>query len=171
MMFFFNFRFIPKKRNRLEHKKLNDLVYVQYNTKISTRFQKLKSEGKKFNPLLIEKFQWTNEWVDKDATQVHGGDDDLLWAHVDEAIGASRSLRGRNVPRRARGDVICYSRRQDSSSTSNTHEEDSDNEEAYVCDDEEIEDDFGQEPTTTEEMGEGTANDEGHFDVFMLDDE
>lgn len=133
-------------------------------------FKSLNLKVKRFNPLLLEELQWTNEWVDKDAAQVHGGDDDLLWVHVDEAIGASRSLRGRNIPRRARGDVICYSRRQDSSSTSNTHEEDSDNEED-VCDDEEIEDDFGQEPTTTEEMGEGTANDEGHLDVFMLDDE
>ncbi|KAL9684410.1 hypothetical protein QQ045_021846 [Rhodiola kirilowii] len=35
------FEFIhTKKRNRLEHQRLNDLVYVQYNRKIATRFQK-----------------------------------------------------------------------------------------------------------------------------------
>ena len=37
-----------KKRNRLEHQRLNDLVYVQYNRKIDTRFKKRIAEGSDF---------------------------------------------------------------------------------------------------------------------------
>ncbi|XP_019184207.1 PREDICTED: uncharacterized protein LOC109179096 [Ipomoea nil] len=58
------FEFIhTKKRNRLEHKRLNDLVYVQYNRKIASRFQKMREEGSNFNPLVLEEFQWDNEWI------------------------------------------------------------------------------------------------------------
>lgn len=92
---------------------------------MATRFQKLREEGskgKKANPLILEEFQWDNEWVDVNAEGVHQsavGDELLTWAQVDEAAGASQGLRGRNVPRRARGDgasesserpVITYSR-------------------------------------------------------------
>ncbi|WVZ78409.1 hypothetical protein U9M48_026122, partial [Paspalum notatum var. saurae] len=63
-----------KKRNWLEHKRLNRLVYVSYNTKMANRFQKIRelgSKGKKSNPLLLEEFRWDNEWVDINAEQVH----------------------------------------------------------------------------------------------------
>ncbi|KAL6573100.1 hypothetical protein OROHE_002576 [Orobanche hederae] len=56
------FEFIhTKKRNRLEHQRLNDLVYVQYNRKLATRFQKRREGGKNFDPLLLDDFQWDNE--------------------------------------------------------------------------------------------------------------
>ncbi|CAH9087382.1 unnamed protein product [Cuscuta europaea] len=97
------FEFIhTKKRNRLEHKRLNDLVFIQYNRKIVNRFKKRREEGSDFNPLVLEEFSWDNEWVDDSATQVVHRGDDLLWDQVDEVLGASRNLDRRN-PRR--GDV------------------------------------------------------------------
>lgn len=61
--------------------------------------------GKSYDPLVIEDFDWDNEWVD--STVVHAGRDnddliDLTWEDVDCAVGASESLRGRNLPRQAR---------------------------------------------------------------------
>ena len=54
-----------KKRNRLLHKRLNDLVYVSYNRKMLSRFQKRKEKAdKSFDPLVLEDFDWDNEWVD-----------------------------------------------------------------------------------------------------------
>jgi hypothetical protein len=61
------------------------------------RFQKIRelgSKGKRSNPLLLEEFQWENEWVDINC-------DPALWAGVDEAVGATDQLRGRNMPREA----------------------------------------------------------------------
>ena len=84
-----------KKRNRLEHKRLNKLVYVSYNKKMTNRFQKIRElgcKGKRSNPLLLEEFQWDIEWVDENCGE-------LPWAVVDEAIGASENLRARNLPR------------------------------------------------------------------------
>jgi len=94
-----------KKRNRLEHIRLNKLVFVSYNRKMTFRFQKIRelgSKGKKSNPLLLEEFQWENEWVDINCDPVHASNgSDMLWTHVDEADGATDQLRGRNMPRAA----------------------------------------------------------------------
>ena len=85
-----------KKRNRLEHQRLNKLVYVSSNRKMDNRFvaiRELGSKGKRSNPLALEEFMWENEWVQEE--------DDNIWAPVDECLGASQSLRGRNLPRAA----------------------------------------------------------------------
>jgi len=63
---------------------------------MSNRFQKIQElgcKGRRSNPLLLEEFQWDNEWVDENCGDV------VPWAVVDEAIGASENLRGRNLPR------------------------------------------------------------------------
>ena len=55
-------------------------------------------EGTDFNHLILKEFQWDNEWVEMMSTdKVH-----LFWSQVDEAIGASWSLEGHNLPRMAR---------------------------------------------------------------------
>ena len=87
-----------KKRNRLLHKPLNDIVFVSYNRKMKTR--------NFFDPLVIEEFDWDNEWADSSYVHPQGarGCDNgngLTWEHVDEAVGESSSLRGRNLPRNA----------------------------------------------------------------------
>jgi len=94
-----------KKRNRLLHKRLNDIVFVSYNWKMKTRFQlRREKKGKFFDPLVIEEFDWDNEWADSSYVHPQGarGCDNgngLTWEHVDEAVGASSSLRGRNLLR------------------------------------------------------------------------
>jgi len=62
--------------------------------------------GKKYDPLVIEEFDWDNEWADSLHVPIPGarGSDavnDLTWQHVDEATGASQALQGHNLPRRA----------------------------------------------------------------------
>lgn len=61
-----------KKRNRLEHKRLNKLVYVSYNKKMANRFQKIRElgcKGRNYNPLILEEFHWENEWVYENSDQ------------------------------------------------------------------------------------------------------
>ena len=97
MSCYFFLQIHTKKRNRLEHKRLNKLVYVSYNKKMTNRFQKIRElgcKGKRSNPLLLEEFQWDIEWVDENCGE-------LPWAVVDEAIGASENLQGHNLPRAA----------------------------------------------------------------------
>jgi hypothetical protein len=48
----------------------------------------------KSNPLMLDEFQWDNEWVDENC-------EESTWAAVDKAIGASENLQGRNLPRAA----------------------------------------------------------------------
>jgi hypothetical protein len=62
--------------------------------------------GKKYDPLVIEEFDWDNEWADSLHVPIPGARgfdavDELIWQQVDEATGASQALRGRNLPRRA----------------------------------------------------------------------
>lgn len=72
---------------------------------MQSRFQKRRENaGNSYDPLIIEDFNWDNEWID--SSVVHPGRDnediaDLTWDQVDVAIGASESLQGRNLPRQA----------------------------------------------------------------------
>ncbi|VFQ79370.1 unnamed protein product [Cuscuta campestris] len=148
------FSFIhTKKRNRLEHQRLNDLVYVKYNRKIVNRFKRRREQGKNFNPLVLEDFQWNNEWVDANEEVVHLGDD-LLWSHVDEATGASNNLEGRDLRRRS--GPTCTSERASTSNAeivyrrrgaSNTGLVDDDLEteiDVFPNDEEDVDNDYGR---------------------------
>ncbi|KAL6518104.1 hypothetical protein OROMI_033805 [Orobanche minor] len=107
------FEFIQtKKRNRLEHRRLNDLVYIQCNQKIATRFQKRRESGKNFDPLILDDFQWDNKWVNGEV--VDPGDDEF-WLSVDRALDASEGIESRRNPRRG-GSNIVYGRRASGSS-------------------------------------------------------
>lgn len=129
----FSLQIHTKKRNRLEHKRLNKLVYVSYNRKMTNRFLKLRelgSKGKRHNPLVLDEFHWDNEWVDANCEPVHQGAAsdtdvaDLNWNHVDEAMAATEGLRGRNLPRAAAhasmSTTKSYFRKRKHSTTSTT---------------------------------------------------
>jgi len=67
--------------------------------------------GKSYDPLVMEDFDWDNEWTDSTVVPIQGARGcvhDLTWENVDEAVGASRSLRGRHLPRQA---TMTYQRR------------------------------------------------------------
>ena len=80
---------------------------------MKSRFQKLRLNRNKnekdkaaFDPLVIELFDWDNEWADSLHTAPQGArgcECDLTWNLVDEAVGASQSLHGRCFPRAGRG--------------------------------------------------------------------
>ncbi|CAM8908984.1 unnamed protein product [Rhodiola kirilowii] len=150
------FEFIhTKKRNRLEHQRLNDLVYVQYNRKIATRFQKRRENNKKFNPLVLEEFQWDNEWVNGDV--VDPGDDDV-WLAVDTALlDASKGLQDRRNARRGGLHASDYSFQVDVSSDAEMEEN---NDQIILNDDEDIDDDYGRPTTSNHESNDRETNED-----------
>jgi hypothetical protein len=174
-----------KKRNRLEHKRLNKLVYVSYNRRMKIRFQKLReagSKGKKANPLILEDFQWENEWVNVHAEPVHQDSDGapLTWGDVDSAMGATELLRGRNFPRTACGGTsrpigphITYSRKR-ARGVYEEEVEEQNNEDTMVEDEEEMdEDDYYDMDSDDDDGGEtlrvaGPIHEAGEF---QLDDQ
>jgi hypothetical protein len=63
----------------LLHKRLNVLVYISYNRKMQSIFQKRKEKNDaSYDSLVIEDFDWDNEWID--SLVVHPGrdNDDLI---------------------------------------------------------------------------------------------
>jgi len=83
----------------------------------------LRQKKKNIDPLVISHFDWDNEWADSlhVPPQGHRGcelDDGLTWNLVDEVVGASEALRGRNLPRAAHrnnhGESITYRKRASS---------------------------------------------------------
>ncbi|XP_042497655.1 uncharacterized protein LOC122076424 [Macadamia integrifolia] len=88
----------------------------------------------------------------EDGDLVNPGDD-LTWGDVDRAVGASTSVGGRNLLRRAQGSTsatnICYTRRGRGRATVEESSDDEVEEEVHdvVRDDEDIEEDFGDGPT------------------------
>jgi hypothetical protein len=164
-----------KKRNRLEHARLNKLVYVSYNRRMTFRFQKIRelgSKGKRSNPLLLEEFQWENEWVDINC--------EALWEHVDDAVGATDQLRARNMPReaavRARNNVTrTYGRNKkrktSSPAESSVHEEEEDRvaeEEAQGASGAETDEEMEDQGQQGEEDSGGPATNDGN-EEFQVD--
>ncbi|CAM8937151.1 unnamed protein product [Rhodiola kirilowii] len=140
-----------KKRNRLEHKRLNDLVYVQYNRKIATRFQKRREDNKNFNPLVLEDFQWDNEWVNGDV--VDPGD--ALWLAVDSAVDASDGLQDRRNARRGELHASDSTSQVDVSSDAEMEE---DNNYDILNDDIDVDDDYGRPSTSNHESNDRATN-------------
>ena len=68
-----------KKRNRLEQKKLNDLVYVQYNQRLQDRYAHFQQTD--FDPITLEEIDDCNEWITNpsDYEDLVHEDDDLTW--------------------------------------------------------------------------------------------
>ncbi|XP_042963296.1 uncharacterized protein LOC122297331 [Carya illinoinensis] len=70
------FEFIhSKKRNRLEHKRLNDLVFVRYNLKLRER--NIKKERDVLDPINFENIDLMEKWVGEESEFIDGEDLDL----------------------------------------------------------------------------------------------
>ncbi|XP_058069760.1 uncharacterized protein LOC131218899 [Magnolia sinica] len=90
-----------KKRNRLEQKKLNDLVFVQYNQKLRERFQSRKEKPGFFDPICLDELDADNEWLVETEDPVFAGED-LTWAQVEDAAYGSTPGEGSSTTRRRR---------------------------------------------------------------------
>ena len=86
-----------KRRNRLDHQRLNDLVYIKYNRALKRRY----NECDTIDPISLKDIDDSNEWLigrmeDEDS---HGGaqddfvfdDDNLTWGDVARAAGAEEA--------------------------------------------------------------------------------
>ena len=131
---------------------------------MKSRFQKLcQNKGKSFDPLVIEDFDWNNEWANSlhvPPQGTRGCECDLTWNLVDEAVGASQSLQGRNFPRAA------HRRARNSAPMVDEAELGSDNEENPDPFDDADVTDCEDDPNDANEIGEDneTANVTGEFD-------
>ena len=122
---------------------------------MAARFQKMREEGKNFDPLVLEDFDWDNEWVDPLANSAPIGGDPLFTGdHVDQAAGASTQLQGRNFPRRAHGSHV--SRIVQDEDDADVGEE-NENDDDFVLDDLDMDDD---EATNNGGNGEEERNDD-----------
>ena len=86
-----------KRKNRLDHQHLNDLVYIKYNRALKRRY----NECNTIDPISLKDIGDSNEWLigrmkDEDS---HGGaqddfvfdDDHLTWGDVARATGAEEA--------------------------------------------------------------------------------
>ncbi|XP_042482100.1 uncharacterized protein LOC122062524 isoform X2 [Macadamia integrifolia] len=148
----FSIQIHTKKMNRLEHQRLNDLVYIQYNCRFQAKFQERKEQNRNYNPLLFDELNWSSEWMigESDDELVHL-ENDFTWRNVDRALGASSSYQGHNKPRRAptstSGSNLYYTQCNWSVELEDSSDEKVDEmSEEDVRDDENIEDDYGIAP-------------------------
>lgn len=80
-----------KKRNKLEHQRLNDLVFVKYNQALKERYD-CRNE---IDPISLSNIDDCNEWLvgemeDEDNAEnelIHEDDDTLNWGTVYRATG------------------------------------------------------------------------------------
>jgi len=73
-------RIHTKKRNRLEHKRLNDMVYVQYNLRL--RRNQLLNRTPASGNITLDDFDPSSEWVVETQAPVFDNED-LSWLDLD----------------------------------------------------------------------------------------
>ncbi|XP_050387733.1 uncharacterized protein LOC126804020 [Argentina anserina] len=83
-----------KKKNRLEHKRLNALVYVKYNSLLRER--NIRRRVKKLDPILVEEIDSDDEWISEVEDPILPND--LSW--LEEGVFEVEAIR--NVP------IECY---------------------------------------------------------------
>eukprot|EP00253_Pinus_taeda_P011490 PITA_11490 len=71
-------RIHTKKRNRLEQKRLNDLVFVQYNLRF--RRNQMMSKTPDLDPIMLDDIDPTSEWVEETEDPVFEADFDINMA-------------------------------------------------------------------------------------------
>ncbi|KAK8943274.1 hypothetical protein KSP39_PZI008788 [Platanthera zijinensis] len=142
-----------KKRNRLEHQTLSDLVYIQYNRRLQARFQERREKGRNYNPLVLDELDWSNEWMVNKPEAVDAlvfDDDNLTWNDAERAI----EIGARNLRSGAEANLQIMAERDD------------DLDHFFIFnDDEDIEDNYGQNPSTSNQPSTCNANDN------LLDDD
>ncbi|XP_050102879.1 uncharacterized protein LOC126582742 [Malus sylvestris] len=79
-----------KRRNRLEHKRLNALAYVKYNLALQQRSKKMRE---KYDPIVVEEIASDDEWITEIEDPVLP--EDLTWLE-DELLYNVEAIR--NVP-------------------------------------------------------------------------
>ncbi|RVW13610.1 hypothetical protein CK203_088822 [Vitis vinifera] len=148
-----------KRRNRLDHQRLNDLVYIKYNRALKRRY----NERNTIDPISLKDMDDSNEWLigrmeDEDS---HGGaqddfvfdDDNLTWGDVARAAGAEEARFDTRARARASSSIIPPTRGIASSSrTLSSH--------SLIDEDE----DGGMVDSADEEDGEGYKCDDGNDD-------
>lgn len=136
---------------------------------MTSRFQKCREEvGRSCDPLVMEDFDWENEWVDPTAQPHCSSALDITWDQVDEAIGASHELRGRNLPRTYARRARHISRVVEEARVVEDDEEEGE-EEDIIVDDVDV-DDFGDKPMDATEDDAENMDASNDFDEFALDD-
>eukprot|EP00253_Pinus_taeda_P027215 PITA_27215 len=68
-------RIHTKKRNRLEQKRLNDIVFVQYNLPLSRN--QMMSKTPDLDPIVLDDIDPTSEWVEETEDPVFDADFDI----------------------------------------------------------------------------------------------
>ena len=120
-----------KKRNRLEHQRLQDLVYIKYNQALKERF----NSDDLTKSIELDDFLEDNEWV--------VGVEEEFWDVVGEAIGAEEPLTGVHTRSEARHTSTTSVTRPRASASARARDkrkevmiEDMDDEEEYIASDE-----------------------------------
>mgnify|MGYP001551357000 CR=1 FL=1 len=83
-----------KKRNCLLQQKLNDLVFIQYNTRLQRRCNSLKS-NRSLDPILLRNVEENDDWVistEVELQEFADGRDGLLWSATQEVMGRNEEV-------------------------------------------------------------------------------
>ena len=85
-------------------KKLNDLVFIQYNKRLERRYNSLKDK-KLLDPIFLRDVEENDDWViptDVELQEFVDARDGLLWSDVREAMGGNEQVGPSTISKRER---------------------------------------------------------------------
>ncbi|CAN6299896.1 unnamed protein product [Urochloa humidicola] len=133
-------------------KRLEDRAYLRHNHMIADRCERQQLEGSKFEPLVLEGYEFDHEWVDMQTARLYNRDK-LAWQPVEEVTSGSYTLEDHYRPK--------VGSEHGSFAASLIDEMDSGSEadeESFIVDDEDVEDNYRlQNPPTTGKLSSGPS--------------
>eukprot|EP00253_Pinus_taeda_P020741 PITA_20741 len=94
-------RIHTKKRNRLEQKRLNDLVFVQYNLRL--RRNQMMSKTPDLDPIVLDDIDPTSKWVEETKDPVFEADFDIDMALAGDEVDYVAASEPRSVAASRKG--------------------------------------------------------------------
>ena len=151
-----------KKRNRLDQKKLNDLVFVKYNRALVLRREYRDS----IDPISLKAIDDSNEWLlgrmdeeEDEEEELVFEDDDLTWVTVFRASGAGDALHRTRTASFA-GRATTLSKGKEKEPTSSSRPKTKSKSRFVLVDEEE-----SQEETDEEEIGRNNSDGESEEEL------
>lgn len=164
-----------KKRNRLDQKKLNDLVFVKYNRALMLRRQYRDS----IDPISLKNIDDSNEWLlgrmdeeEDEEEELVFEDDDLTWGTVFRASGAGDALhRTRTTTFSNRATISSKGKGKQQEPVSTSRPKTKSTNRLVLIDEEEFQEETDEEDIGKEDNSDGASSEEELEDSVEFDDE
>jgi hAT family C-terminal dimerisation region len=97
-----------KRRARMEHERLNNLVFIKYNIKLERRQREREKQGDHYDPISLSDMESDDEWItEKEAPTLANEASDFSWMEISDCLREDEGGSG-SCKKKKRGIIVKY---------------------------------------------------------------